>query len=165
MMLEHVYDFLVAFLPELDPDHILQGYNTRTVLPRTEDFCIISMGDIGRVGTNVSNYTDEAACLSTLHQYTVLVDFISTDREAAQRRAFSLETVSRSLEGQAFLDRFRIYMNYADGAEYLPYVYTDDSYTHRFRVTLHLTRWDTVTISTQTANKADPKVVNVDTYK
>lgn len=164
-MLKEMRQYVAHFIPDIDPDHIINGYQRDMTLPKAEDYCVISMGDIGRVGTNVSSYTDDTASLSTLHQYTILVDFIGTDREAAQRRAFSLETVSRSLEGQAFLDRFQIYMNYADGAEYLPYVYTDDSYTHRFRVTLHLTRWDTVTISAQTANKADPKVVNVDTYK
>lgn len=165
-MLEDVYDFLVAFLPGLDPDHILQGYNTRTVLPRTEDFCIISVADEGRTGSNVQTYTDDETTLARLLNATIELDFIGNDMEKQRRRASVVEIVARSLEGYDFFKKRGLYCNYADGPEYLPYVYEDNQYTHRFRVNLHLTKWERVTIPQQTANKVEAtRIVNVDTYK
>lgn len=161
-MLEEVYDFIKQFI-DIDPENILQGYTQAQTLPKEQDFCILSFGDFERPGSNVQTWTDTETTLNRLINYSVLVDFIGLDNETQRKRASVVETIARSLEGAAFFKVYNIALNYGDGFQYLPYIYEDRSYSHRYRVTLHFSKWEAVTLAEQTAASVKPgDIVNVD---
>lgn len=160
-----VVDFVKQFT-DIDPNNILQGYESRTTLPKTQDFCIISNGDFERVGTNVQKYFDEQTEIHKLTRYGVIIDFVGQDRETQATRASNVEILARSLEALAFFQQYGIGVLYADSPQYIPYVYEGKSYSHRYRVQLNLEQWNTVTIPVQTAGKITiNKIVNIDTMK
>lgn len=160
-----VVDFVKQFT-DIDGDHILQGYSTRTGLPREQDFCIISNNDFERVGTNVQSWTDTATTIRRLIRYSVLIDFIGLDRNKQAERASTVEILARSLEGGHFFKGRDIGLLYADAPQYLPYIYESKEYSHRYRVQLWLEQWNTVTLEEQTAARIDiSRIVNVDTMK
>lgn len=160
-----VVDFVVQFTG-IDPKNVRQGYGRKTVLPQTQDFCIISNSDFERVGTNVQTWSDNETQIKKLMRYGVIIDFVGQDRETQATRASTVETLSRSLEASAFFQQYDIGLLYASPPQYLPFVTDLKSYSHRYRVQLNLEQWSIVTLPTQTAAKiVFNRIVNVDTMK
>lgn len=162
---EAARDFILEYFPEIPADRIIFGYQRQATLPKTEDFLIISLESVEHPGTGVQEYADEATKINGFYRYEVLLDFIGTNTDEQRARAFKLVTIARSPEAAVFFDSYSIGVNYANGAEYLPYIYEDNSYTARYRVPLNLSRWETAEISVTTAKEIDFKVKNIDTYE
>lgn len=163
--LEAVYDFITNFT-DVPAENVLRGYEQRNALPPDEDFCIFDMDDLERVGTNIQTWTDTTTTLSRLLNFSVLIDFIGNDREKQAQRASAVEILSRSLEGNAFFKKYGLSLLYAETPQYLPYIYESNAYTHRYRVTIRLSKWECITLTEQTAQEVTVnKIVNVDTYK
>lgn len=160
-----VYDFVKEFT-DIPEGNIIQGYNMRTALPQEQDFCILEMDELERVGTNVQSWTDEETTLHRLLRFTVICDFIGLDQQVQERRASVVETLGRSFEGAEFFKQYGMNLNYATTPQYLPYVYDANQYSHRYRVGLSFTQWQDVTLQRTTASKVSvDRMVNVDTYE
>lgn len=160
-----VVEFVKQFT-DIDADNILQGYSTRTVLPRDQDFCIVSTNDFERVGTNVQTWDNTSTTIRRLIRYSVIVDFIGLDRDKQAERASRIEILARSLEGFHFFKEREIGLLYANSPQYMPFIYDSKEYSHRYRVELWLEQWNTVKLEQQTAARVEvSKIVNVDTIK
>lgn len=163
MILEAVNDFVLAYT-DMAQEHIFQGYQNRYALPDEQDVCVISLVDNERIGTNVETWTDTARTIKRLIRFTVDVDFIGTDLEKVRQRASNIEMVAWSGVAYRYFLDFGIASLYASPIQYIPYVDETSQYAERYRVTLQLSKWDTLELSEQTANKAEARLENIDVH-
>lgn len=167
-MLSAVNDFILAYAPDVTQDMLYRGYQNRMALPEEQDYVIMAMLDTARIGTNVSDYSqsaDEKYIAKTLREYTVSVDFCSINQESAQQRAMTLEVISNGYIAVDFFKQYGLSYNYADDIQYIPFVSEQDQYVHRYRINLHLTKWDEVAIKQQYAERVElSRVENIDAH-
>ena len=162
-MLEAVNDYILQFT-DVQQDNLFRGYQNRSTLPQTQDYTMYYYGDNSRIGTNVDEVGDLKTKVHSLREYVVNIDFCGDDQEALEDRATSLAVLGRSFLSVNFFKTYNITFNYAEEVKYLPYVDETDQYVHRYRIVLHLTRWDNVEINSQSAIKANVYVENVDAH-
>ena len=162
-MLTAVNDFILQYT-DIEQDNLYRGYQNRSALPQTNDYCFYWITGAKRVGTNVNEYTDrQKASLNTLNEYSVTIDFCGDDQEKQEERALNLAVLGRSEYACNFFKTYGINFNFADDVQYLPFVDENKQFVHRYRITLHLTRWDNLTLEQENANTVTvTKVVNVD---
>lgn len=162
-VLEAVNDYILQYT-DVQQDNLFRGYQNRSTLPQTQDYTMYWLGDNTRVGTNVDNFGDVDVTVSTLREYTVNIDFCGDDQERVENRARTLAILGRSFVSCNFFKPYNITYNYAEEVKYLPFVDETEQYVHRYRIVLHLTRWDSVVINQETAIQADVYLENVDAH-
>jgi hypothetical protein len=166
MILEAVFDYIAEYT-DTAPERIYKGYQNRSALPEVlNDFALIVLASTKRRGTNVDESAVEGSGVLTksLREYVLQIDFCHADWETARRRAAALETLGRSLHSVEFFKPYNLCYLYADDLQYLPYVDDANQYLHRFRVNIHLSRWEGVQIAEEYFDRANVgKVVEVDT--
>lgn len=167
-MFDAVNNFILKYAPGVEQDSIYRGYFNRASLPQQQDYTVIAVSDTARVGTNVSDDAQGADNIYTtlaLREYSVDVDFVHQDEAVARQRAAVIETLGRSYVAVDFFKALNIGFNYADPVLYLPFTDTSDQYVERYRVTLHLTVWDGVSVEQQYADKVEiQRVENIDAH-
>lgn len=161
MILEAVNDFVLSCVG-IPQDRVFQGYQNRYALPEEQDFCVISLLDADRVGTNVETYTDGERVMNRLMQYSIDIDFIGTDLETVRKRASALEIALWSGAAYDFFTARGMASISADQIQYVPYVDENSQYSERFRVSLKLSMWETFTLPQETANRLTIKNVNIE---
>lgn len=166
-MLGAVYDFVMAYAPNVIQNNIFRGWQNRMALPQTQDFIVVSIQDTLRVGTNTLDYSQSESgkiISKTLREYIIDIDFCNIKQEIAQEQASVIETLSRSYVGVNFFKKYDISLNYADDIEYLPYVDEQDQYLHRYRVSIHLTKWEEVPTPQDFFTEVNLRIENIDTH-
>ena len=162
-MLEAVNDFILQYT-DVVQDNLFIGYQNRSTLPQVNDYTMFYEQSINRIGTNVDEVKDTETTVNTLREYTVNIDFCGDDQEKLSERATNIAVLGRSFYGCNFFKSYGITLNYAEDVQYLPFVDEEQQYIHRYRIVLHLTRWDSVTLPQQTAIKVEPHIENVDVH-
>ena len=153
MILELVNDFVLAFT-DLSQPVLFQGYENRTALPPDNDgFCVMTIADSERRGTNIDKWEDVIRHIKKLTAYTVDVDFVGWDNEKQRERASKLEIMAWSNVAQNFFKKANGAMLYADPLQYLPYVDEDEQSMHRYRVRLHISLWEDFPLDVETAKE------------
>ena len=161
-LLDTVNDYILQYT-DVVQDNLFRGYQNRSTLPQTDDYTMFYMNNAVRVGTNVNEYTNTEVKINALHEYTVNIDFCSSEQETAESHAKRLAVLGRSFVSCDFFKAQGFNLNYADDMQYLPFTDENSQWVHRYRITLHLTEWDKVTLTQQTAKEVTiQKVVNVD---
>lgn len=162
-MYEAVNDFILKYT-DVAQDNLYQGYQNRSTLPQINDWTMYYDQSINRIGTNVEQYSDTEVTLYTLREYIVNIDFCGDDREKLAKRATTLAIVGRSFVGCNFFNEYGITLDYAEDVQYLPFVDEEQQYIHRYRIVLHLSRWDSVVIPQESANTLSAYIENVDVH-
>ena len=163
MVLEAVNDYILQYT-DVQQDNLFRGYQNRSTLPQTQDYTMYWLGDNARIGTNVDEFQDYKTTVKALREYAVYIDFCGDDQEVVENRAISLAVLGRSFFSVNFFKTYGITFNYAEEVKYLPFVDETEQYVHRYRIVLHLTRWDSVDIDLESAVKADVYLENVDAH-
>lgn len=163
MMYEAVNDFILKYT-DVVQDNLYRGYQNRSTLPQINDWTMYYEQSVNRIGTNVDEVSDFETKLNTYREYTYNIDFCGDDQEKLSKRAKNLAVVGRSFVGCDFFKDYGISLNYAEDVQYLPFVDEEQQYIHRYRIVLHLARWDSVVIKQDTAIKADVYIENVDAH-
>lgn len=163
-----VNEFIMKYAPGVEQVQLYRGYQNRMALPSKQDYIVMSLGTTARIGTNVSDYdrsSDELYTTKTLREYTINVDFCSIYQEVAQRRAIVLEVISNGNIAVDFFKQYGLSYNYAEDVQYIPFISEQDQYVHRYRINLHLTKWDKVTIPQQYAERVElSRIENIDAH-
>ena len=89
MILELINDFLLTFT-DIKQEVIFQGYQNCIAMPtNNEGFCVLSIMEIKRNGTNVESNSESERRIKKLISYGIDIDFIGDDdlkqRELASR--------------------------------------------------------------------------------
>lgn len=163
MVLDAVNDYILQFT-DVEQDKLFRGYQNRSVLPQTQDYTLFYTEGNERIGTNVDEVQDFKTIVKALREYVVNIDFCGESQELVEERATSLSVLGRSFLSCNFFKTYGINFSYADEAQYLPFVDDTEQYVHRYRIVLHLTRWDNVEVNSQTAINAEVYVENVDAH-
>lgn len=163
MVLEAVNDYILQYT-NVQQDNLFRGYQNRSALPQTQDYTMYWLGDNTRIGTNVDEVKDTETTVNSLREYTVNIDFCGNDQEVVEERAKNLAVLGRSYFSVDFFKSYGITFNYAEEVKYLPFVDETEQYVHRYRIVLHLTRWDKVVVPQQTAIVVEPRIENVDEH-
>lgn len=163
MILEAVNDYILQYT-DVQQDNLFRGYQNRSTLPQTQDYTMYYLSGNSRIGTNVDDVDDFTTTVKALREYIVNVDFCGDDQETVEDRAKSLAVLGRSYISCKFFKTYGINFSYAENVQYLPFVDETEQYVHRYRIVLHLTRWDSVTISQETAIQAYVYIENVDAH-
>ncbi len=153
MVLELINDYLMHFL-NLEQNTIFQGYQNCVALPENnENFCILSISDINRHGSNVESFDSNNATIKKLVGYTIDVDFIGDNEIKERELASKLETLSWSEVIRQWFKDNEASMLYASKVQDVPYVDEDSHYVHRYRVTLEISMWEEIQVDAQTAKE------------
>ena len=160
-LLDVVNDYILQYT-DVTQDKLFRGYQNRATLPQTDDYTLFYMSNAVRVGTNVNEYTDTQAKIYALQEKTVNVDFCSSNHETAENHAKRLAVLGRSYVSCDYFKAQGFNYNFADDMQYLPFTDENNQYVHRYRIVLHLTEWDNVTLTQQTAKEVNVDVINVD---
>lgn len=163
MILEAVNDFVLEYTG-MAQEQVFQGYQNGAALPEEQDFCVISLLDADRIGTNVEEYTDNGIIIKRLMRYTVDIDFIGTDIEVERGRASAIEIAAWSGRAYNFFTARGMASIVADQIQYLPYVDENSQYSERFRVSLRLSMWEELSLPQETASKVAFSIENVDVH-
>lgn len=147
-------------------DKLFRGYQNRMAKPRLADYTIFNIDGTERVGTNVTSYeqsSDNKLQTRVLRSYSVSIDFCALDQSVAQQRATTIETFSRSNIGVEFFKQYDIAINFAEDVLYIPFMDDTKQYINRYRVNIHLTRWETMTTVQEYAEEVIlQRVENID---
>ena len=161
-LLETVNDYILTYT-DVTQDKLFRGYQNRATLPQTDDYTMYWMDNTVRHGTNVDIYGNTEVSINALQERTVSIDFCGNDHEKVENRAKRLAVLGRSFISCDYFKAQGFNYNYADDMQYLPFTDENDQWVHRYRITIHLTEWDNVTLTQQTAKEVTvQKVVNVD---
>lgn len=143
-LLTVVNRFILACIqPGIPQERLYRGYQNRMAVLTDdgEDYCVYSISNTVRVGTNVTMFSASSIGTESLREYVVDVDFASTEEQVSLNRAECLETLAHSFFG---VEHFRAQgygLLFADDIKPLPYVNDADQYVYRYRVPLHVTSW------------------------
>ena len=162
-VLEAVNDFILQYT-DVVQNNLFAGYQNRSTLPQINDYTFYYEQSVNRIGTNVDDVKDTKTTVNSLREYVVNIDFCGDDQDALAKRAMNLAILGRSLYGCNFFKGYGITLNYAEDVQYLPFVDEEQQYIHRYRIVIHLTRWDSVILPQQTAIKVEPHIENVDVH-
>ena len=162
-MLEAVNDFILQYT-DVVQDNLFRGYQNRSTLPQVNDYTLYYEQSVNRIGTNVDEVKNTETEIKSLREYTVNIDFCGDDQEKLAERATDIAILGRSFYGCNFFKGYGVNLDYAEDVQYLPFVDEEQQYIHRYRIVLHLTRWDSVVLPQQTANVVSPHIENVDVH-
>ena len=162
-MYEAVNDFILQYT-DVVQDNLYRGYQNRSTLPQVNDYTMFYEMSENRIGTNVDEIRDTEAEIKSLREYTMNIDFCGDNQESLMQRAKNLAIIGRSNFGCDFFKNYGIELNYAEDVQYLPFVDEEQQYIHRYRIVLHLSRWDSVILPQQTAIVVEPRIENVDEH-
>lgn len=162
-MYEAVNDFILQYT-DVVQDNLYRGYQNRSTLPQVNDYTMFYEMSENRIGTNVDEIRDTEAEIKSLREYTMNIDFCGDNQESLLERAKRLAIIGRSYFGCDFFKSYGITLNYAEDVQYLPFVDEEQQYIHRYRIVLHLSRWDSVVLPQETANAVSAYVENVDVH-
>lgn len=160
-LLDTVNDYILQYT-DVVQGSLFRGYQNRASLPQTDDYTMYWEDRTVRVGTNVNEYTDTQLKINALHEYTVNIDFCSNNQETAKSHATKIAVLGRSFISCDYFKAQGFNFDFADDMQYLPFTDENNQYVHRYRIVLHLTEWDNVTLTQQTAKEVKVDVVNVD---
>ena len=163
LVLDAVNDFILQYT-DVEQEKLFRGYQNRSALPQTQDYTLFYMDSTNRVGTNVDHVEDLKTTVHALREYIVTIDFCGDNQEVIEGRATNLAVLGRSFFAVNFFKTYGITFNYADEVQYLPFTDDTEQYVHRYRLALHLSRWDAVEVNTQSAIVADVYIENVDAH-
>ena len=162
-MYEAVNDFILQYT-DVVQDNLYRGYQNRSTLPQVNDYTMFYEMSENRIGTNVDEIRDKEAEIKSLREYTMNIDFCGDNQELLMERAKKLAIIGRSYFGCDFFKSYGIELNYAEDVQYLPFVDEEQQYIHRYRIVLHLSRWDSVVIPQESANTLSAYIENVDVH-
>ena len=162
-MYEAVNDFILKYT-DVVQDNLYRGYQNRSTLPQTNDYTMFYEMSENRIGTNVDEIRDKETEIKSLREYTMNIDFCGDNQESLMQRAKNLAIIGRSNFGCDFFKNYGIELNYAEDVQYLPFVDEEQQYIHRYRIVLHLSRWDSVVLPQETANAVSAYIENVDVH-
>ena len=162
-MYEAVNDFILKYT-DVVQDNLYRGYQNRSTLPQVNDYTMFYEMSENRIGTNVDEIRDTEAEIKSLREYTMNIDFCGDNQESLLERAKRLAIIGRSYFGCDFFKSYGITLNYAEDVQYLPFVDEEQQYIHRYRIVLHLSRWDSVVLPQETANAVSAYIENVDVH-
>ena len=162
-MYEAVNDFILQYT-DVVQDNLYRGYQNRSTLPQTNDYTMFYEMSENRIGTNVDEVRDKETEIKSLREYTMNIDFCGDNQESLMQRAKNLAIIGRSNFGCDFFKNYGIELNYAEDVQYLPFVDEEQQYIHRYRIILHLSRWDSVVLPQETANAVSAYIENVDAH-
>lgn len=162
-MYEAVNDFILQYT-DVVQDNLYRGYQNRSTLPQVNDYTMFYEMSENRIGTNVDEIRDTEAEIKSLREYTMNIDFCGDNQESLLERAKRLAIIGRSYFGCDFFKSYGITLNYAEDVQYLPFVDEEQQYIHRYRIVLHLSRWDSVVLPQETANAVSAYIENVDVH-
>lgn len=162
-MYEAVNDFILQYT-DVVQDNLYRGYQNRSTLPQVNDYTMFYEMSENRIGTNVDEIRDTEAEIKSLREYTMNIDFCGDNQESLLERAKRLAIIGRSYFGCDFFKSYGITLNYAEDVQYLPFVDEEQQYIHRYRIVLHLSRWDSVVLPQETANTVSAYIENVDVH-
>lgn len=161
-LLEVVNDYILEYT-DVTQEKLFRGYQNRATLPQTDDYTMYYFDSTQRVGTNVNEYTNTEVSINALQEQRVNVDFCGNDQSVVRTHATRLAVLGRSFISTDYFKKQGFNYNYADDMQYLPFTDENQQWVHRYRITLHLTEWDNVTLTQETAKEVViDKVVNVD---
>ena len=161
-LLEAVNDYILQYT-DVVQDNLYRGYQNRATLPKTDDYTMYYMDSFERVGTNVDEFTEsQEVSINTLQEKVVNIDFCSNEQEVAETHAKNLAVLGRSYLSCKFFKELGFNFNFADDMQYLPFVDENEQWVHRYRIVLHLTEWDNLTLPQPNTEIVEMKVVNVD---
>jgi hypothetical protein len=167
-IMEAVYDFVVFFCPVLQADNVFIGYQNRSMLPDVQKYAVITLEDTTRIGTNVGDDMQSSANIYTtkaLREYVVGIDLCSNNQFEAQELAQRLEIIGRDFRSTDFFSEYEVSCNYTEDIKYLPFVDGTEQYVQRYRVTLHLTMWNSMSVPQEYAEKVKlGRVENIDAH-
>lgn len=162
-MYEAVNDFILQYT-DVVQDNLYRGYQNRSTLPQVNDYTMFYEMSENRIGTNVDEIRDTEAEIKSLREYTMNIDFCGDNQESLLERAKRLAIIGRSYFGCDFFKSYGITLNYAEDVQYLPFVDEEQQYIYRYRIVLHLSRWDSVVLPQETANAVSAYIENVDVH-
>ena len=162
-MYEAVNDFILQYT-DVVQDNLYRGYQNRSTLPQVNDYTMFYEMSENRIGTNVDEIRDKETEIKSLREYTMNIDFCGDNQESLLERAKRLAIIGRSYFGCDFFKSYGITLNYAEDVQYLPFVDDEQQYIHRYRIVLHLSRWDSVVLPQETANAVSAYIENVDVH-
>ena len=161
-LLEAVNDYILQYT-DVVQDNLYRGYQNRATLPQTDDYTMYYMDSFERVGTNVDTFMEkQEVSINTLLEKGVNFDFCSNEQEVAEAHAKNLAVLGRSYLSCKFFKKLGFNFNFADDMQYLPFVDENEQWVHRYRIALHLTEWDNLTLPQPNTEIVEIKVVNVD---
>lgn len=160
-LLEAVNDYILQYT-DVAQDNLYRGYQNRATLPQVDDYTMYWQDNAVRIGTNVDVFTDTEVNINALHEKIVTIDFCGSNKETVESRAKTLAVLGRSYISCDYFKKLGFNFNYADDVQYLPFTDENEQWVHRYRIVLHLTEWDKVTLTQQTAKEVVPRVVDVD---
>lgn len=164
-MLEAVNDFLLKYLPGITQDMLYRGWQNRMALPANQTYVIYALDSTQRHGTNVRTYEKTGPDImvqKVLREYIFVVDLFSNDNEKIFRWANNIEILMNCYKGVDFFKQYSCNGCYADEVQYLPYTDLTNQYVERYRVMIHLTKWETLDTVQDFANEVVLLLRNVD---
>ena len=162
-VLDAVNDYILQYT-DVVQDNLYRGYQNRSTLPQTQDYTMYYVERKVRIGTNVDKIEDIKTTVYSLQEYVVNIDFCGDNQETVEQRATDLAVLGRSFLSVNFFKTYSINFDYAEDVNYLPYVDETDQYVQRYRIVLHLTKWESVEVKSESAIHADVYVENVDAH-
>lgn len=148
-----LYEFVAAFSYAgnelIPPENIFNGWQNRMALPPvSNEYAIITVGNSIRTGTTTEVLPGTGAApeepelyqLRTYYSVMAQVDVYS-DTDAARVRAYSLETVFRSLVGVDFLKKFGVTAQWCNTVREMVEVDEARQFVKRYMLELHLSYW------------------------
>lgn len=166
-----LYKAVKAFLltviqPELAEDQILAGNTNRMVLPKGNDYVIVTPLLHLEHGTPVTTYSNrdegyQAEIRRTI-EVVVQVDFYSDSHETARLRAETLHTVAQTTLACDLLRPFGFSACYADPPRDMTAVLDANIFVPRWTTSLHLMYTHRVTASLGSFGSVSADIFNVD---
>ncbi len=117
-----------------------------------------------RIGTNVDEIRETEAEIKRGREDKRNREGGGEKKEAGRKRAKNRARIGRANFGCDFFKNYGIELNYAEDVQYLPFVDEEQQYIHRYRIVLHLSRWDSVVLPQETANAVSAYIENVDVH-
>lgn len=153
MILELINDFLLTFT-DIKQEVIFQGYQNCIAMPPNNDgFCVMSIMEIKRHGTNVESNSENERSIKKLISYGIDIDFIGDDDLKQRELASRVEALCWSDHIGAFFKERNASMPYSAGVQDVPYLDEDKHFLHRYRIRLYVTTWEEISVNETTAKE------------
>lgn len=166
VMYKSVYDYILKFAdPPIEADRIFRGYPNRTALPLTNTYIVFTESNIERIGTNVTEYPDDAILEDqATFFHTFDIDLTSDNQELALHWSMIFETLNRShIAADFFKDKPCQFIRGND-TQFIPYVDDNRQYIYRYRCPIIVSKLEKVTIRQDYFSKVDLRIENVDEH-
>lgn len=170
-VLGSVYDFLKAYI-QPEPENIIVGWQNHAALPKdSSSYIVLALLDTRREGTNVHEWaaaadsdTDITNGIKMLTLYDVQIDFCGTDEREVNAQAVQCALLGRDAAGVNFFQTQGLSCLYADDLRALPFSNDLKQWEVRYSVTLHLSAWNTYTLTQEAFTTVEARIENVDMH-